>query len=470
MAVTDGVGLPAGSAGYEAAGYDEAFCAPGRPRAHYAPLLQALTGTDLDALERRVTEQVRASGCSFGGDAGTFVIDPVPRLITAAEWSELEAGLSQRLRALNAFVDDMYHERRALAAGVLPERVVSGVSFLEDDMRDVRPQRAWIAIAGLDVVRGADGRFRVLEDNVRTPSGMAYALAARRAVGHHLPYAGRRRDIAVELAGLLRGVIAAARPDPEADGISVLLSDGPSNSAWFEHVELAELGEIRLARLDELIADGDRLALRDGRRVQVVYRRTNEDRLRDDTGELTPVGERLLPALRAGTVAMVNAFGTGVADDKLVYPYVDDLVRFYLGEDPQVCSVPTFDLADPGRRAEALDRLDELVVKPRDGHGGHGVLIGPAAGRAELGAAREAIEAAPEEWVAQELVQLSSHPTVIDGRLAPRHIDVRPFVFFDGRDVRALPGGLTRVALREGELIVNSSRGGGGKDTWVLPS
>ena len=319
-------------------------------------------------------------------------------------------------------------------------------------------------------MRGADGVFRVLEDNVRTPSGMAYALAARRAIGHHLPYAGRRRDIAAELAGLLRGVVAGARPDPEHDGIAVLLSDGPENSAWFEHVELAELGELRLARLDELVADGDRLALRDGRRVQVVYRRTNEDRLRDDAGELTPIGERLLPALRAGTVATINAFGTGVADDKLVYPYVDDLVRFYLGEEPEVCSVPTYDLAEPEVRAEALERLDELVIKPRDGHGGSGVVIGPAAGPVELRATREAILDSPEDWVAQELVRLSSHPTVVDGRLAPRHVDVRPFVFFNGRDVRALPGGLTRVAMEEGQLIVNSSRGGGGKDTWVLPS
>jgi uncharacterized circularly permuted ATP-grasp superfamily protein len=469
MAVTERLRRPLGTKEYDPPGFDEAFASRGLAHPRYEGLLRALADADLDDLATRVTDHVRESGCTFG-DGGAFVVDPIPRLLTAAEWRDLERGLAQRLRALDAFVDDVYRERRAIAEGVVPERVVAGCPFLEEDLRDVRPPHAWISIAGLDVVRGADGRFRVLEDNVRTPSGMAYALAARRAIGEHLPYAGRRRDIAAELAALLRGVVAAARPEPDADGIAVLLSDGPENPAWYEHEELAELGEIRLARLEELVADGDRVALRDGRRVQVVYRRTNGDRLRGDDGGLTPVGERLLPALRAGTVGVVNMFGTGVADDKRLYPYVDALVRLYLDEEPLVRSVPTFDLEDPRARAEALERLDELVVKPRDGHGGDGVVIGREAGRARLREVREEIERRPEAYVAQETVTLSTHPTVIDGRLVPRHVDVRPFVFHDGREVRALPGGLTRVALDEGEMVVNSSRGGGGKDTWVLPS
>jgi uncharacterized circularly permuted ATP-grasp superfamily protein len=299
---------------------------------------------------------------------------------------------------------------------------------------------------------------------------MAYALAARRAIAEHLPYAGRRRDIAAELATYLRWAVAASRPDPGEDGIAVLLTDGPSNSAHFEHRELAELAELKLVRPEDLVRAGDRLALHDGRRVQVVYRRTNEDRLRDERGELTAVGELLLDALRAGTVAVVNAFGTGVADDKAIYPYVDDMVRFYLREEPLVRSVPTWDLSEPEARAEVLERLGELVVKPRDGFGGSGVVIGPAASADELRDVRDEIRRRPEGWVAQELVRLSSHPTVIDGRLVPRHVDCRPFVFYDGLRPRALPGGLTRVALAEGELVVNSSRGGGGKDTWVLPS
>jgi carboxylate-amine ligase len=454
----------------EAPTYDEAFAPDGAPRPHYADLLAALQDADLDGLARRVCEHLRSSGVTFG-EGEPFHLDPVPRLVTAEEWADLERGLAQRVRALDAFVDDVYGERAVVEAGVVPESVLAGIGFFEDDLREAPPPPGgWIAIAGLDVVRDAEGAFRVLEDNVRTPSGMAYAIVARQAVSAHLPYDGRWRNIGAELATYLRMVVAAARPEPDADGIAILLTDGEANSAWYEHRELAEVGELRLTRVDELQLHGNRLALGDGRRVQVVYRRTNEDRLRRPDGRPTAVGETLLPALLAGTVAVVNAFGTGVADDKRVYPYVDEMVRFYLGEEPHVRSVATYDLADPGTRAEVLDRLDELVIKPRDGHGGTGVVIGPSASADELRRAREAVERAPDDHVAQETVRLSTHPTVIDGRLAPRHVDVRPFVFYDGTRARALPGGLTRVALEEGELVVNSSRGGGGKDTWVLPS
>jgi carboxylate-amine ligase len=454
----------------EAYTYDEAFDQEGAPRPHYAELLTALGDTDLDDLAERVDRHLRSSGVTFG-EGSAFHLDPIPRLVTAAEWAELETGLAQRVRALDAFVDDIYGERAAVAAGVVPESVLKGIEFLETDLFQAPPPPAgWIGIAGLDVVRDADGTFRVLEDNVRTPSGMAYALVARQALAAHLPYDGRWRNIRAELATYLRMVVAAGRPEPEAPGIAVMLSDGPANSAWYEHRELAELAELRLTRLDELVTERGRLALRDGRRVQVVYRRTDEDRLRGPDGRLTPLGEALLPALREGTVSTVNAFGTGVADDKRVYPYVDEMVRFYLGEEPRVRSVPTYDLCDTRVRRQVLERLDELVVKPRDGHGGVGVVIGPKASAEDLRRAREAVELAPEDHVAQETVRLSTHPTVIDGQLAPRHVDVRPFVFYDGRRARALPGGLTRVALEEGQLVVNSSQGGGGKDTWVLPS
>jgi carboxylate-amine ligase len=215
---------------------------------------------------------------------------------------------------------------------------------------------------------------------------------------------------------------------------------------------------------------GGRLVLRDGGRpIQVVYRRTDEDRLRDPDGQLTAMGELLLEPLRAGTLAVVNGFGTGVADDKRVYPYVDAMISFYLGEEPILPSIVTYDLAQDQARDEALERLDELVLKPRDGHGGRGVLIGPHAGADELREAAQTVRADPEGWCAQEVVRLSTHPTVIDGRLVPRHVDLRPFLFYDGTTARALPGGLTRVALERGSMIVNSSRNGGGKDTWVLP-
>src|SRR3954468_14546208 len=294
----------------EASTYDEAIAEDGEPRPHYAELLAALGDTDLEELAERVDRHLRSSGVTFG-EGSAFHLDPVPRLVTAAEWAELETGLAQRVRALDAFVDDMYGERIGVAAGVIPESVLAGIEFLEPDLlRAPPPPGAWIGIAGLDVVRDADGTFRVLEDNVRTPSGMAYALVARQALAAHLPYDGRWRNIRAELAPYLRMGVAAGRPEPDQPGIAVMLSDGPSNSAWYEHRELAELAELRMTRLEELVVRDGRLLLRDGRRVQVIYRRTDEDMLRGPDGALTAVGEVLLPALSAGTVSTVNAFGT----------------------------------------------------------------------------------------------------------------------------------------------------------------
>jgi uncharacterized circularly permuted ATP-grasp superfamily protein len=272
------------------------------------------------------------------------------------------------------------------------------------------------------------------------------------------------------LANLLGTVLSAARPDRDSDAAIVALSDGPSNSAHFEHRVLAELAGVPLVHPQDLRVDRARLVWRDsGRPIQVVYRRTDEDRLRTPDGALTTMGELLLEPLRDGQLSVVNGFGTGVADDKRVYPYVDAMIEFYLDEAPLLPSITTYDLEDDAARAEALDRLDELVLKPRDGHGGRGVLIGPSASAAELREAADTVRSDPAGWIAQDVVRLSTHPTVIDGRLQPRHVDLRPFLFYDGRRTVALPGGLTRVALDAGSLVVNSSRKGGGKDTWVLP-
>lgn len=473
MRLTERAARPEGAAAYESAGaWDEAFFAAGDPREDYGPLMAALGGHDLDLLRAEVTAQLAADGVAFGAgpDVLPFVVDAIPRLLGAAEWARLEAGLAQRVRALDAWVADVYDERRALGAGIVPERVLTGIAFLEPDLRDLPPiNGAHISVAGLDVVRDVNGEFAVLEDNVRTPSGMAYALAARRSVTAHLPWDGPRRDPRAEIADGLGRALEATRP-PGEDGVAVLLSDGPSNTAWWEHQALASLAGVPLVVPSQLRIRGDHLCLRDGDRpVSALYRRTDGDRLRGDDGELTPIGELLLGPLRAGTLGLVNRFGTGVADDKRVYPYVDELVRFYIGEEPLVPSVACFDLAEPGIREQALDRIDELVLKPRDGHGGHGVLIGPNASATELRDAAAQVRADPEGWIAQELVILSTHPTIVDGRLAPRHVDLRPFVLFDGTDVRAIPGGLTRFALIEGEMVVNSSRGGGAKDTWVAP-
>jgi uncharacterized circularly permuted ATP-grasp superfamily protein len=256
--------------------------------------------------------------------------------------------------------------------------------------------------------------------------------------------------------------------NPDVEGELVLLSDGPGNSAWYEHVRLAELADLRLVRPDELRRRGGRLELLDGAPVRAVYRRTDEDRVRDDDGQPTYLAELLLEPLRSGTIGLVNWFGNGVADDKRVYPYVDDLVRLYLGEEPHLTSVPTYDLVDEATRAEVLDRLGELVLKPRDGHGGTGVTFGPSAASAVLEEARATVHADPGGWIAQDPVLLSTHPTVVGDRIQPRHVDLRPFAFCDGGDVTVAAGGLTRVALTAGSMIVNSSRQGGGKATWVL--
>jgi carboxylate-amine ligase len=443
---------------------DEALDPDGAWRPHVAEALRDLRARDLAGLTAAMEDDARRAGLSFPIDGGTetFHVDPVPRVLTAAEWATIERGVAQRAAALNAFVADLHGERRAVREGVIPQRVVDTAEHHEPAAADhAPPSGVWVALAGLDLVQGPDGAFAVLEDNVRTPSGIAYALAARALAEDVLGLAqipARPLDGAI---GLLRSTLEAAAPDPGEDVAIVVLTDGPGSPAYWEHRVLAVALDAPLVTHEDLTVDGDaRLLLRDApqRPVGVVYRRT-------DSSSVHAPGHAVLRAARAG---VVNAFGTGVADDKLTHAYVEDLVRFHLGEEPALRSVPTFDLADPRRREEALDRLGELVVKPRGGAGGHGVVIGPHAERDALDAARAAIEEDPTAYVAQELVLLSTHPTVVDGRLEPRHVDLRPFAFVTPDATRVLPGGLSRVALKEGSMIVNSSQDGGAKDTWVL--
>jgi uncharacterized circularly permuted ATP-grasp superfamily protein len=429
---------------------------------------------DLAELAASVEAATHEAGLVFGGGGGprTFRIDPIPRLLAAEEWSRLQLALSQRIRALDAFVADMHGERTMLAAGRIPESVLRGASFVEPDLFGLDLPGPWISIAGLDLVRDGHGELRVLEDNLRTPSGLGYALGARRAVERWLPAEETAAGgLADHITRLLAGVLADPPPAVgNEEGLRVLLSDGPGNSAWYEQQLLAEMLGVPLVTIGQLRRRGDRLNMvLGGQPVHVVYRRTDEERIRLPDGSLTHIGELLLEPLRAGRVRLVNRFGTGVADDKLVCPYVEAMIEFYLGERPRLRTVETFDLGQREIRERALERLRELVVKPRDGHGGVGVLIGPHASPQELAGAEAAIRADPERWLAQELVTLSTHPTVIDGVLEPRHIDLRPFAFYDGRRVELLPGGLTRVAYERGSLVVNSSRQGGGKDTRILP-
>jgi uncharacterized circularly permuted ATP-grasp superfamily protein len=451
--------------------FDEAVGPDGLPRPLYAGLMEVLQDADLRTLAARVRDDLRSRGVSFGGAGGSqlFVVDPVPRLLEASEWELLERGVIQRVKALNEFIADVYGERRIISEGIVPLRTVESADHFEPWMLGVPVPSGHAPLAGLDLVRGEDGRLVVLEDNLRTPSGFSYALAARAAVDAALPLpapaARLELDGGVELLG---ESLRAAAPGGGGDPSIAMLTDGPVNSAWYEHRVLAAGLGIPLVTRRELHTRGGRLhaTLRGSRprEIQVLYRRTDEDRLRDESGGATWLADCVLDPVRAGRLAVVNAFGTGVADDKAVHPHVDDIVRFYLGEEPLLCSVRGFDLADADARAEALDRLDELVVKPRSGLGGSDVVIGAHSSAAVLADVARRIRAAPGDWVAQETVKLSRHPTVIGGRLEPRHVDLRAFGIGPG----AAPGGLTRVALEPGSLIVNSSQNGGGKDTWVL--
>jgi uncharacterized circularly permuted ATP-grasp superfamily protein len=449
--------------------YEEAYASPGVPRPQYAELLAELQRPGLAELEEHIGDWIDVHGVTFA-DA-PFAIDPVPRVLTADEWRGLEAGLVQRVRALNAFVEDVHGRRRIVAEGVVPPSLVASADHHEPGMAGLAEHGANpIAVAGLDVVRDGEGRFLVLEDNVRTPSGLAYAVAARQAsdvlFADHPPL----RDVECAF-DLLGAALRAAAPDGVDDPFVVQVSDGPSNPAWWEHRVVSERLGVPLVGIGDLeVRDGALVARVDGEayRVDVVYRRTNEERLIDDDGRPTAIGAAVLEPLRRGLLGCANAFGAGVADDKLAHAYVERMIGFYLGEEPLVRSVATFDLADRAAREEVLDRIDEMVVKPRAQSGGHGVLIGQHATAEDRERAIRAIEEDPEAFVAQETVWLSRHLTVVDGRLEPRHVDLRAFVFVTGDGAAALPGGLTRVALDAGALVVNSSQAGGAKDTWVL--
>jgi uncharacterized circularly permuted ATP-grasp superfamily protein len=460
----------AGEYPLEQGAYDEAITSDGAPRRPYAELLDALARQRLVALRKRVQGNAAALGLDFG-TGRPLAVDPVPRMVEGAEWDVLEAGLLQRARALNAFLLDAYGEQRIFEAGVAPRRLLETSTGYEPRMRGLLdPGVPPGTIAGLDLVRGADGEVRVLEDNLRMPSGASYAVAVREAVEPVLDCDQRPRRLGsyVEALG---AAIRAAAPDGRDDPATAILSDGPESSAWYEHRRLGrELG-IPVVQPSELAVERAQLFIRRGRgrsRIDVLYRRLDEDRLSEPDGSPSALGELLLPALESGRLRCVNAFGTGLADDKLAHAYVEQMVRFYLDEQPLLRSVSSFDLSDPRHRAEVLERLAELVIKPRDGFGGRGVMIMPRETASQRRRMLGLVRRRPEGFVAQELVELSSHPTVCEGRLRPRRIDLRPFAVSSSVGSAALPGGLTRFARGAGEMIVNSSAGGGCKDTWIV--
>ena len=473
--------------GYEIPGgcRDELLDRDGRPLSHARSLMAALERLGPDALSAAGTRRdaiFMQQGITFevaGSDGErrdrAWPLDLVPRVLTSAEWTIIKRGLAQRIRALNAFVDDVYHAHEIVQAGIVPWSLIVSRPEFARPVHGVRaPGGVYCHVCGCDLVRDGDGRWRVLEDNVRTPSGISYVLENRVAMTRLVPelFAGHRVRPVDQYPRLLLDALRAVAP-AENEPTVVLWTPGAMNSAYFEHAFLARQMGVELVEPSDLVVRDAICYMRTTaglQRVHTIYRRLDDAFI--DPLEFRPDSVLGVPGLvrayRAGTVAIANAIGTGVADDKAIYYHVPEMIRFYLDEEPILENVPTYLLSNESERREVLRRLDEVVVKPTSESGGKGVFIGPQATRAELEEQARMIEEEPSRWIAQELVHLSTAPTETgSGRLEPRHVDLRPFAVF-GEEIRIVPGGLTRVALKEGSMIVNSSAGGGSKDTWVL--
>jgi len=452
-------------------------------RAPYAKVHQRITALSPNEVRARAEFLSRSyvdQGVTFdiGGEELPFPLDILPRIIDTRSWARIELGVAQRVLALERFLDDVYGPGQCFNDGVLPRRVVTTSPHFHRVVAGLKPPGGVrVHVSGIDLVRDCDGRFRVLEDNVRIPSGVSYVMTNRRMLTSALPevFADHRIRPVRNYPHRLLAALRACAPSGVRDPTVVVVTPGVYNSAYFEHALLARMMGVRLVEGRDLVCQAGRVMVRTTsglRQVHVIYRRVDDDFLdpMHFRGDSLLGCAGLVNAARAGNVTIANAIGNGVADDKLVYTYVPDLIRYYLAEEPILPNVRTWRLEDPAQRAEVIDRLDELVLKPVDGSGGKGILIGPQATRAQLDAARAEVLARPRGWIAQPVVQLSTVPTMVPGGMAPRHVDLRPFAINDGERVWVLPGGLTRVALGEGQLIVNSSQGGGSKDTWVLAS
>ena len=464
--------------------YDEMFSGTGVLHPHYEPLLEHFSSLPTDELRRRK----QAADLSFlnqgitftvyGRDEGTeriFPYDPVPRIVTANEWATVERGLAQRITALNLFLKDIYNEGRILKDGVVPREIVYSCKHFRRQMVGLQvPRNVYVAVCGTDLIRMADGEFVVLEDNLRVPSGVSYMLTNRRVMKRIFPQLFRSYNVRpIEqytqlLLGTLRSLAPEGRPEPNI----VLLSPGVFNSAYFEHAYLARQMGIELVEGRDLVTHNNVIYMRTTsglRRVDVIYRRVDDDFI--DPMSFRPDSilgvAGLFNAYRAGNVTLANAFGTGVADDKALYAYVPDIIHYYLSEDPILPNVKTYLLTDPKSRQYVLANLDKLVVKAVGESGGYGMLIGPQSTAAEREEFARRIQADPRNYIAQPTISFSRAPCLIGDQLEPRHVDLRPYILY-GEKINVVPGGLTRVALKQGSLVVNSSQGGGSKDTSVL--
>ena len=465
--------------------WDELVDRDGRPRPAAAKLVDQLETLGMAELQQRqdlAELDIVGMGITFTvysdgrGIDRAWPFDIVPRVIGADEWRRTEAGLKQRLRALNMFIDDLYHDQRVVTDGVFPGELLEHSVNFRPQCRGVSPKHGvWAHICGSDLVRDADGTIYVLEDNLRVPSGVSYVLENRAISKRAFADLFAQQSI-LPVDGYtdeLKRMLASLAPDGVDDPTVVVLTPGIYNSAYFEHSFLAQrMGAALVEGADLVVGDDDCVYMRTigGReRVDVIYRRIDDmfldpEAFRPDSALGVP---GLMRAWRAGNVGIANAPGAGVADDKMVYAWVPDLVRYYLGEEPLLPNVPTYRCLYDEERRYVIEHIEELVVKPANESGGYGLLIGDRASRSEIDDTIAAIEADPRNWVAQPILQLSTAPTLCDGQLEPRHVDLRPFIL-SGHQQYVTAGGLTRVALRRGSLVVNSSQGGGSKDTWIV--
>lgn len=462
--------------------YDEMFRGDGNPRqSTLTDRLESLTYEDLRARQRRAESAMLNLGITFAvyGDAqGTekvWPFDLIPRIIDAQEWSTIETGLKQRIHALNLFVEDVYNERRILRDGVVSEEMIATAKTYRPQCEGFRPPGGvWVHVTGTDLVRDRDGQIYVLEDNLRCPSGVSYVLQNREIMKRTLPevFAGESVAPVEDYPERLLQTLLETAPDHASHPQAVVLTPGIYNSAYYEHSFLAQQMGVELVEGRDLTVRGDCVFARTTkglRRVDVIYRRIDDDFLdpkcfRADSALGVP---GLMDAVKAGNVTLANAPGTGIADDKAVYTYVPEIIKYYLGEDAILPNVPTYVCSRESERRHVLGNLEDFVVKPTNESGGYGLMLGPMSTTEEREKCAAAIADSPRNFIAQPMLTLSTVPTIVDGGLEPRHVDLRPFIL-SGNEVTVLPGGLTRVALRKGSMVVNSSQGGGSKDTWVL--
>jgi uncharacterized circularly permuted ATP-grasp superfamily protein len=483
--IADRASLPALFDQYEIDGaYDEMVDGQGSIRPHYEHLCETVLSLPAEELRRRQQLSDLSflhQGITFtvyGREEGTeriFPHDLLPRILTAIEWAHIERGLSQRITALNLFLKDLYHEGRILNDGVVPREIVYSCKHFRRQMRGLYVRKdAYVTVAGTDLIRMPSGEFVVLEDNLRVPSGVSYMLVSREAMKRIFPRTFRLCGVQPieHYSQALLATLRSLAPLGCAEPTIALLTPGVFNSAYFEHAFLARQMGIELVEGRDLVVHDNFVYMRTTaglRRVDVIYRRIDDDfvdplAFRSDSGLGVP---GLFNAYRAGNVSLGNALGTGIADDKAIYAYVPAIIRYYLGEDPVLNNVETFLMSDPTQRKMVTANLERYVVKAVGESGGYGMLIGPHSTAEQRDEFRHRIEADPRNYIAQPTILLSRAPCLIDGKVQPRHVDLRPYILF-GDKITVVPGGLTRVALRKGSLVVNSSQGGGSKDTWVL--